>query len=834
MLKKILLTLLLSIASITAQPISGSGTANDPYVIYQADQLDSIAYLYPYIALGNDIDLQGATRGPIPQLQNSGEGRYIDGRFHKIYNGTIIGGLFDTDVYYIITYYPIKIKNIRFENLQLNEPIFRRWDSRGLSNSEYSMENVIAKKCTLTATTTVVPPHGWGIIGGLVNSGPRVRNIGVDSCAIYIPNIDGNTAESSIAFVFAGYSDTPLQATNIFAKNSTIIVSNTGTFYRNVVHLGSIYGFKTVHYLNNFYCLNNTIRVCVMPATNYNWSAQISSIIGGIEYELEPATDSITRGYIQIDTLSWVPQTYTAAAIIHATSRHANDTAAFYSNKLRYLVYIDSAGFVTDTTMYKYIGSNIGPVYHNYPTIATPSDARQTSTYQNWDFVNTWGISPGINKGFPYLQFEVQGDIVIYQPDGTQNYTGQDTILIQWSNNSTDSVKIYYSSNNGYSWNFITKQPFTTTNYAWIHNLPNGSYKIKIENALYPALYNESNIFNIYTTPYININTPNNFNINYTYGDSLAISIEVANIQKLHLFYRTNLNNNWKSIFTNRAINHDMETITYYWHLPLNLADTVYLKASNLLDSNQTNLLRDIQFIGVNRESYPQICWYATSYEDKYRSLISFNREVDQTCGWGYNQQFKHHAKINNDGTGFIFTQAPLSINGPLSLGNYYALNINNDTIVTPLEDIYLWTNDRDTLIYNQRAYFIADSSLYAKDILNNIDSIKVCNLGPFMRKYSINGTPSYMVIYDKQYENIKNQYIPLSTPLTSFNSNDFVPKILIGGWPTTGYSWIVAGQITLPEDPEQGYIEDTTLALIIDGVNRDLFRGIHPKAEKR
>lgn len=99
-------------------------------------------------------------------------------------------------------------------------------------------------------------------------------------------------------------------------------------------------------------------------------------------------------------------------------------------------------------------------------------------------------------------------DLTVTAPNGGETWCSGSSRNITWTGASIQNINIYYSSNGGQSWNLLASNvPESLKTYIW--NIPNdlqpGSlYKIKIEDANDPAIFDESNsTFSITSPPTI-------------------------------------------------------------------------------------------------------------------------------------------------------------------------------------------------------------------------------------------------------------------------------------------------------------------------------------------
>ena len=111
--------------------ITGSGTSIDPYILYDAQDVDSIRYLglnNKYYELANDIDLSSITEfAPIPNDHNAGTFS-LEGNGHTLYGLSQTEGVFNNfqQAYSIgmfagKTQGTFKINNLVIANFRINK-----------------------------------------------------------------------------------------------------------------------------------------------------------------------------------------------------------------------------------------------------------------------------------------------------------------------------------------------------------------------------------------------------------------------------------------------------------------------------------------------------------------------------------------------------------------------------------------------------------------------------------------------------------------------------------------------------------------------------------------
>ncbi len=193
--------------------ISGSGTSTDPYILYDAEDVDSIRYLglnNKYYELANDIDLSSINEfAPIPNDNNVGTFS-LEGNGHTLYNLNQTEGVYNNfqQAYSIgmfagKTQGTIKINNLVIANFRINKPTVTNISTiyfagallvAFLQNTEIQLTNitVLNSSFRFVNNPTTFPSQSYiGLIigrassAGVVGKQSYIRNCLVEYDTIY-------------------------------------------------------------------------------------------------------------------------------------------------------------------------------------------------------------------------------------------------------------------------------------------------------------------------------------------------------------------------------------------------------------------------------------------------------------------------------------------------------------------------------------------------------------------------------------------------------------------------------------------------------------------------
>ena len=382
--------------------ITGSGTSIDPYVLYDAWDVDSIRYFSStaYFELANDIDLSSLVSfTPIyPGTYWRGS---LNGKGHKLSNLTIssppslAAGKYYTGMFWglggnvasnIYTLY-----NVTFENftLSLKYDIPSGYEFAfgaiagefGYVQSWYSVNNVSIINVNVRIEDTTAGSLSTFCVGGFVGIGSQVRlkNISV-SGSVYgrVPTTPTNNDRSGVGGLI-GYSNAVIS--QCF---STARIQSSNQLSDGSVVCGGVLGYVWGGSLTDVYYKSISGGI-----HSQNFQGGIAGLIKGAV---------ITNAYAVIDSMDTQDRSsvnvagiiagfaYTSANFIrcHADSQYTVKRPSYYTLGL-------VAGYQAG-----YSGS--------IPTPHTTSEMKTQSTFTSWDFTNTWAIDSTANSSYPYLK----------------------------------------------------------------------------------------------------------------------------------------------------------------------------------------------------------------------------------------------------------------------------------------------------------------------------------------------------------------------------------------------------------------------------------------------
>ena len=173
--------------------ITGTGTSTDPYILYDAQDVDSIRYIglnNKYYELANDIDLSSITEfAPIPHDITTGTFS-LEGNGHTLYGLKQTTGLHSS------------------------------------SSGAYSL----------------------GMFAGKTQGKFKVNNLVIDNFRINKTTVTNLTATYFSAALFVSiFPNTEIQLTNIIIRNSSLRYSANPTTFPGLSYMGLLVGLSLIH-----------------------------------------------------------------------------------------------------------------------------------------------------------------------------------------------------------------------------------------------------------------------------------------------------------------------------------------------------------------------------------------------------------------------------------------------------------------------------------------------------------------------------------------------------------------------------------------------------------
>jgi hypothetical protein len=853
MLKKLLLILAFGLP-LFAQHITGTGTsAATAWKLYNPRDVDSIRILGDgYYELASDIDFSEITGIGSDTLWGGGKqwwplgiltNFHLDGKGHTIKNldcrwvGTDNKLFMDgTWTGFIGRYQPSSgmdtIKNVTFDSLRAH------YDSSTVKSSTTCLTGIIAYFQSTTTTSGMVWENvkaknfffwfnddadygnAFGVFIGRADFlNTEFYRCGIENAYIYARASLGNILNPNVN-LFIGETDQTSQATFIesYVKNSHINVSGTGTSAAGNVHTsfgtGSAAGIFNITYTDHYSFNNTAIIQGTNNSTGDPWhygalnGGQGLSITGIPRLYIGKTNLTITGSPLITDRIGWV-------------------TSGESINENWSTSYIDTTGQDTLT----FTGDGI-PAWTSYPPVELDSSQMiNRASFPAFSFGDTWSTSPQINNGYPFLLWEV-GELFLTTPQINDVYQGNDTIHVTWVG-TIDTVKAYYSINNGISWTFIDTL-FNFSGYVAATTIDyNGQALIRIAdlNDLFSSI---SGSFTVFSSGAIEILYPLSLTATKSVGDTIHIKVSTVLIDKFSLFYSVNDSLHWVPIVYSIVPTLVKDTTIYVWILP-NINGLIYLLATeNTTSDTIDHTTRPSQDIGTNFPSQPAMCWYYLG-----GGIIEIRRYIDGGCGWISGINYQRSTTVINDyatryeeHTAICYNPGSIDCitNDPLTTGNIYLQTGLGMDIYTP-DQFYV---GGDTITYKFRRYYIgSDSIFYCDDLVNGIDSLIINDLHDEFKSWSSSGQFPSLKLYNVQRSKIQNKILPSNTDFEALNDPLFIPVMLLYGDATNGRGKRVFTIASLDEPLNLKAASDKVLLFRELNTTRDYFRGIDPKARR-
>ena len=138
-------------------------------------------------------------------------------------------------------------------------------------------------------------------------------------------------------------------------------------------------------------------------------------------------------------------------------------------------------------------------------------------------------------------------------PNGGENYSPTNYVLIKWAQRQIDQIKIEYSTDNGSNWNLIGSEiPAAQLSYGWsVPNIPSSQCRIKIT-SLQTGLSDISDAVFSINSSYVNLLYPNGGE-SYGTGTGQYIEWQSGSVATVKLEYSTDNGSSWTNIGTASA-----------------------------------------------------------------------------------------------------------------------------------------------------------------------------------------------------------------------------------------------------------------------------------------
>lgn len=846
MIKKLLLLLCLA-TPLFAQDITGTGVAGDPYILYNAADIDSIRYLgynndY-YYKLNNNIDF--STWGTFEPLYSNGFN--LDGDGHTI-EGLLIKqqvctGLIDTMS--IASGDTVVIKNLQIKNITFFQDssltvVSGQHTAMGIlcgyinggdngDNLLYTSQIKINNIYLSNYFTGAASPRTGALFGEL-NQVPNAifYQVVLDTAFIYSQNNSSSVNTNSFTGGFVG-----------IIENSTTSVESKIKFWQTGIHYTYLYSYdynstptNSHQYVGGItgYVFRGSTKLSIRDV----YAIKIMIGGGGGTYK-EQGTLFSTNGNKTTDsTTNYIiaeAQPVVSGGLSSPVLVGANTNIAFVGYSNSGTVAYSFVGYADTTNLFRYASSEryfyqSGSVI-TYPNIKTQEELKLSATFPEFDFNNVWKISATSNDGYPSFMWD-EGSFSLTSPLLNDVYSTGEDVPIAWDG-TINAALAYYSIDNTASWTFIDTLYNNAGSWAHDNSGYTGQAYIRITK-LDSSRVSTSDVFFIQTDKTIDILYPLSLSSTKNVGDTVNILIHTVLVDSLSLFYAIDDTTTWIPLVLNLTPTTTVEDIEYTWTLP-NIHGVVYLLATENVTSSETDSTsRSMTDLGENMPSQPAICWYNFG-----GNFIEYRRYNDQSCGWsGLTIYKKVTATISDFGDGIDFSSENdlyphTNINIPLRTPSVFLTN-GTDTTEVYIEDFYTMG---DTIIYKSRRYYIGiDSTLYCDDLVNNIDSLIITDFSAAYTRWIPGTTPS-MVLYNVQRSKIQGEILSYATDFEALNNSFFQPKIILhaGSYNYRGEYGFAIPALDVPISTSAA--RDVAVLYTSLDINRDYFRGIDPKARK-
>lgn len=410
------LRLALSTSPSAPKHIAGSGTSTDPYILYDAQDVDSIRYIglnNKYYELGNDIDLTPIPEFiPIPYSNNAGVFSF-DGKGHTLSGLKQTNGVYSSTsgAYSLGMFMGKGIGDIFVKNLVIDGFKIHISSNSGLTGSSFA---------------------GSILLSVITQSKAQLSNITIRNSSIKFTGDPVSYPAQSYQGLLVG-SYIPSGTSLTFIKNCTVeydtIYFSWGATPNSGHFIGGLVG--------NLGC-NNSGAIFELNASRYNYFYSRvgytirTNVGGGLLGKLESSSYLIRFNYSHSNKSDFgnggAPNNfpwgfggifgYTITSNIHTFVQNyaanneclgANQSGGFYSEDASYLTAqeIDSTLNFCDITSFTEPNTVYGSFYlpaSQYPSAKTSAQLKDINTFIGWDFTNTWAIDSTKNNGYPYLK----------------------------------------------------------------------------------------------------------------------------------------------------------------------------------------------------------------------------------------------------------------------------------------------------------------------------------------------------------------------------------------------------------------------------------------------
>ena len=696
------------------QDISGSGFQGDPYILYNASDVDSIHTIgvNNYYRLGNDVDMTGISW--VPLTVTSADSFALDGDGYTLSNLTTLWNHTHKNSGFIGNYNPHNasdadtiFQRITFYNtivhfdsttatgdlsIVLNGGVLIGSATVSLGNDDQIIYNVLIKKSRVWCRNGYgagADVNAGGVIGRLNRSAFGgefdLHEVGVDSSLVFAWTTNAQSDAPAVGGLI-GQTNWSNNSTiqECFVKNSYLQCNYSGAEFAEDGNLGGLFGLVTTStstLTSNSYVFNNTLRH--------------QGRGGG-------SSDPPQGGGIQASNInSPTGNSYVAANtyLRDLTAIESSDYLGWWFGRLTTTVdhstnYLDTTGIFVPVWFGVYgQGSNIS--LGDSVNLRSTALMKTEVNYVAWDFTTVWAFNIQINDGYPYLIWENPYSLVVDEPI-TDYFTVGDTVKVKWTTSEeADTFVVSISYDNGAFFNIKDTVYNIDSVYISLDTASNQAI-VKVE-----SLINDgsalSSVFIILPERYIEI-----VSVGITSNNIASIVVRSSGMDTWRIFISTDTTSWTTHLGTKTGIDSSLSLDTIIVSLPALVEP--YLKAEEFRDSTSFGLVIDFKDDGTLIQNPNQICYEHEQY------LFGSRWIRDVSCGW----------------VGSIPIEYGTSTIDSITVGEM--LSISYDTTMVSPGDSIPFTfplNDHeysaDSVQIGSRRYIISDSTLYMRDLLNNI-----------------------------------------------------------------------------------------------------------------
>jgi len=310
--------------------------------------------------------------------------------------------------------------------------------------------------------------------------------------------------------------------------------------------------------------------------------------------------------------------------------------------------------------------------YYNWLVPNTPSNQCKIRIYdQNNSSINDLS-DLSFNIKSPY--------ITVISPNGGENWGIGSTRQIKWTSAGINFVDVYYSTDNGATWNtIVSNYQAGSGTYNWtVPANPSPICRIKISEQSNASNFDVSN--NVFTipNPSVVLTSPNGGET-WASGTSKTIYWNATGIQNLMLEYTTDGGANWNTIIS--AVN--ASSGFYNWNVPNITSQNCLIRATDISNSNYTDITDGVFKIvapiltitspsgGENfvAYTYQNITWNSNAVS----SYVKLEYSVNGGSTWNLISNAEY-----NDGSYNWYVANNPSNNCKVRISDYYINTINS------------------------------------------------------------------------------------------------------------------------------------------------------------